>query len=230
MWVGVLKVTAANLLLSFDNAIMIALVASGVPAARRRKTVFLGVILATVILLLLAPVGIYLLSYPYLRFIGGLALMWIAIKLLLPPDGEGDRNSDARSTVLGALQAIAVANLVRSIDNVIGVAAAADGSLGLLVVGLVLSVPVLSYGSVAMVALVERFPALTVLGAAFIGFLAGQMIASDAVVEMWASHHLNVPGWHTVVAAMSAGLVVLLGKVTAHVMQPLAVPVKNRHK
>lgn len=226
VWLGVLKVTAANLLLSFDNAIIIAMVASGLPIRQRKRAVYLGVALATAILLVLSPIGLYVLSYPYLRFCGGLLLMWIAVKLLLP--SENDEESTGRATIWSALQAIAIANLVRSVDNVIGVAAAADGSLWLLVLGLVLSMPVLIYGSVATVALVERFPVLTVLGAAFIGFLAGEMIASDAVVEMWAARHLHVPGWHTGIAAVSAGLVVLSGKIAARVMQPAAIPVSDK--
>lgn len=227
VWLGVLKVTAANLLLSFDNAIIIAMVASGLPVRQRKRAIYLGVALATAILLVLSPIGIYVLSYPYLRFAGGLLLMWIAVKLLLPSENE-DEGSSARSTIWSALQAIAIANIVRSIDNVIGVAAAADGNIWLLVLGLVLSTPVLIYGSVATVALVERFPVLTVLGAAFIGFLAGEMIASDAVVEMWAARHLHVPGWHTGIAAVSAGLVVLSGKIAARVMQPAAIPVSDK--
>lgn len=224
IWVGIFKVTAANLLLSFDNVIIIAMVASGLPTRQRKKAVFLGVALATAILLMLSPIGVCILSYPYLRFAGGLLLMWIAVKLLLPgADADGEM-STGRSTIWSALRAIAIANIVRSVDNVIGVAAAADGNLWLLVVGLVISMPVLSYGSVATVALVERFPVLTVLGAAFIGFLAGEMIASDAVVEMWAAHHVHMPGWHTAVAAVSAGLVVLSGKVGAHIMHPAAMP------
>lgn len=229
LWLGVLKVTAANLLLSLDNAIIVALVASGLPVRQRKAAVFLGIGLATLMLLILSPLGIYVLSYPYLRLVGGILLMWIAMKLLLPADEEGGQRPEVRSTLLSALQAIATANLVRSIDNVIGVAAAADGNVWLLIAGLVLSVPVLCYGSMATVALVERFPLLTIIGAAFIGFLAGEMIASDAVVELWASHHLRFPGWNNVVAVVAAAVVVLFGKLGAH-LHPMAVPIKRRER
>lgn len=230
LWLGVLKVTVANLLLSFDNAIIIALVASGLPVRQRKAAVFLGIALATLILLVLSPIGIYVLSYPYLRLIGGLLLMWIAMKLLLPAEDESNKLPAGRSTLLSALQAIAIANIVRSIDNVIGIAAAAEGNLWLLITGLVLSVPVLCHGSLAAVNLVERFPFLTTLGAAFIGFLAGDMIASDAVVELWASHHLHFPGWHNIVAAMAAAMVVLFGKIGARFVYPMTVPVRQRRR
>jgi YjbE family integral membrane protein len=224
MWWGVFKVTSANLLLSFDNAIIIALVASCLPVRQRKTAIVLGVALATAILLVLAPVGIYVLAYPYLRFAGGLLLMWIAVKLLIPDD-EGESELTGTSTLLGALKAIAIANVIRSIDNVLGVAAAADGNIWLLIVGLVISMPVLIYGSFATMALVERYPAFSILGAAFIGFLAGEMIASDAVVDLWVQRHVHVPGWHNVLAVMSAGLVVLLGKVLTYRMRPATVPV-----
>ena len=230
MWWGIFKVTTANLLLSFDNAIIIALVASCLPVRQRKTAIFLGVVVATAILLALAPVGIYVLAYPYLRFGGGLLLMWIAVKLLLPEGGQGDTELAGPSTLSGALKAIAIANLIRSIDNVIGVAAAADGHIWLLVIGLILSMPVLIYGSVATVALVERFPSFSFIGAGFIGFLAGEMIASDAAVELWMQRHLHVPGWHTALAAMSAILVVLSGKLGARFMTPVAISVeKSRH-
>jgi len=162
------------------------------------------------------------------RLAGGLILMWIAVKLLLPEANDGTNGLTGSSTLLSALKTIAAVNLVRSIDNIIGVAAAADGNLWLLLIGLVISMPVLCYGSVAIVALVERFRVLTILGAAFIGFLAGDMIASDAVVELWFAHHLHIPGWHTVVAAMSAVLVVVFGKARASMMLTATVPRESR--
>jgi len=227
IWWIISKVIIVNLLLSFDNAVIIALAASEVPTQQRNIAVFLGVSIATAILVVLTPFAVYVLCYPYVRLIGGLLLMWIAVKLLLPENDGGEEISSS-STLFAALKTIALANLVRSIDNVMGVAAASDGHLLLLIIGLVASMPVLIYGSLATVALVDRFPLFMTLGAAFIGFLAGEMIVSDAVVEGWVEGHLHLPGWHTLVPILSAGLVVFYGKVGPHVMRPAATSITNK--
>ena len=195
-----------DLLLSGDNAVVIALAARSLPAEQQKKAVVWGAGAAVVMRIFLTIVAVKLLTLPYLKIIGGLLLFWIAIGLLVPEDGGED--VDSSDNLFQAIKTILIADLVMSLDNVIAVAAAAKGSLLLLIIGLGLSIPLVIFGSTLMIRLMERFPILITLGAALIGWVAGETISSDAV---FTGLNAQLPWLHLVASAAGAAIVLLWG-------------------
>ena len=172
-----------NIILSGDNAVVIALAARSLPKDQQNKTIFWGAIAAVVLRIILTLFVVALLQYPYLRIVGGLLLFWIAVKLLIPEHDDDDIESSVN--VLQAIKTILIADLVMSLDNVIAVAAAAKGSIMLLVLGLLISIPLVVYGATMLMKLMVRYPNIITIGAALIGYVSGEMPVTDPVVVEW---------------------------------------------
>jgi YjbE family integral membrane protein len=159
--------------------------------------------------IILTIVAVELLRLPYLKLVGAALLVWIAVQLLIPED-EGEDGGPVAGSLAAAIRTILVADLVMSLDNVIGVAAAAKGSLTLLVLGLGISIPLVIFGSTMLLRLMERFPVIITLGAALLGWVAGEMAVSDPAVKDWVDASAS---WlHTVAPAAGAVVVVSIGK------------------
>ncbi|MBP8018444.1 MAG: TerC family protein [Hylemonella sp.] len=181
-WVGLLKIVWINIILSGDNAVVIALAARGLPPAQQKKAVFFGSGAAVVLRIALTVVAAWLLELSYLQIIGGILLLWIGVQLLDHSDDGGSETTE-NTGLMAAIRTILLADLVMSLDNVIGVAAAAKGSMALLVLGLAISIPIVVFGSTLMIKLMERFPIIILLGAALIGWVGGETIVSDVVLK-----------------------------------------------
>ncbi len=186
-WVALGKIIWVNILLSGDNAVVIALAARSLPAHQRNKAIFGGSAAAIVLRVLLTIFAVELLQYPYLKIVGALLLFWIGVQLLVPEDGDEDgiKTSDH---LWSAIRTILIADLVMSLDNVIAVAAAADSGppesrLLLLIIGLGLSIPLIIFGSTLLLSVMEKYPVIITLGAALLGFVAGEMLVTDQAVQ-----------------------------------------------
>jgi YjbE family integral membrane protein len=182
-WIGLLKIIGVNIVLSGDNAVVIALAARSLPPKQQKMAILWGAGAAVVLRIVLTVFAVALLALPWLKIIGGLLLFWIGIKLLVPED-DGD-NVDASDNLIAAIKTILIADLVMSIDNVIAVAAAAQGSYVLLVLGLAISIPLVVFGATLLVHLMERYPVIITIGAALIGFVAGEMLVTDPALADW---------------------------------------------
>lgn len=216
-WTGLMTIIWVNIILSGDNAVVIALAARSLPKHQQNKAVFWGAGAAVILRIVLTVVAVELLKYSYLKIIGGLLLFWIAVKLLVPEDG-GD-NIESSDNLIQAIKTILIADLVMSLDNVIAVAAAAKGSILLLVLGLLISIPLVIFGATLLMKLMGRYPIIVVIGAALIGAVAGEMLVTDPVLIAWV--RVNMPwmdihlplfgeiSWAQIVGAV---FVVLLGK------------------
>jgi YjbE family integral membrane protein len=194
-WLGVGQIILIDLLLGGDNAIVIALACRNLPPALRIKGILWGTVGAIAIRVALVAFAVTLLQMPYLKIVGGALLFWIGVKLLSEnDDGHGDIHGSDR--LLSAVKTIIVADLVMSIDNVVAVASAAeqaggDHQLMLVVFGILVSIPVIIWGSTLVLKLMSRFPAIVTFGAALLGYLAGAMIVSDTVAVSWIATRLD---------------------------------------
>jgi len=182
-WIGLLKIIGVNIILSGDNAVVIALAARSLPAKQQTQAVFWGAGAAIVMRVALTLFAVALLALPWLKLIGSLLLFWIGIKLLIPE--EDDKEVEASDKLLSAIKTILIADLVMSLDNVIAVAAAAGGSVVLLVLGLAISIPLVIFGATLLIKLMERYPAIITIGAGLIGWVAGEMLVTDGALERW---------------------------------------------
>ena len=207
-WIGLLKIVWINIILSGDNAVVIAMAARSLPPQQQRTAVLFGSGAAVVLRILLTVVAAKLLALPYLQIIGGLLLLWIGTQLLSGEE-EGDGEDKEYGSMLAAVRTILLADLVMSLDNVIAVAAAAQGSMVLLILGLAISIPLVIFGSTLMIKLMERFPIIVLLGAGLIGWVGGETIVSDVALHGYVIAH---PWLHYVAAALGALLVVGAGK------------------
>jgi YjbE family integral membrane protein len=181
-WLAVVQVIWINILLSGDNAVVIALACRGLPPRERRWGMIIGAGVASVLLIVFTGVVSMLMTLPYLKMVSAVALVWIAIKLLAPAAHDAEDTPEAVQDLWRAVRLVVVANIVMSLDNVIAVAAVAKGNYILLTLGLVISIPIVIAGSAIILALLERFPILVWGGAAVLGWVAGDIFASDSVV------------------------------------------------
>jgi YjbE family integral membrane protein len=182
-WIGLLKIIGVNLILSGDNAVVIALAARSLPQRQQKAAVLWGSGAAVAMRMVLTIFAVALLTLPWLKLVGSLLLFWIGIKLLLPE--EGDENINASDNLISAIKTILIADLVMSIDNVIAVAAAAQGSMTLLVLGLAISIPLVIFGSTLLLHLMERWPVIITIGGGLLGFVAGEMLVTDPALKGW---------------------------------------------
>ncbi|TKW78081.1 MAG: TerC family protein [Bradyrhizobium icense] len=182
-WVALGKIMWINILLSGDNALVIAMACRGLPPRQRFWGMVLGAGVAVVLRIIFTFIVVTLMALPYLKLVGGLALLLIAAKLLVPENEGGEDDVHAAAHLWAAVQIVAVADIVMSLDNVIAVAAAANGSVPLLVLGLAISVPLIVAGAALIMALLTRLPILVWAGAALLGWIAGDVMATDPAIE-----------------------------------------------
>jgi len=183
-WSALLAIILIDLVLAGDNAIVIALAARSLPPNLQRKAIIWGTVGAIVVRSLMTLIVVWLLKIPGLMLAGGLGLLWIAYKLLVADEGE-DHDGPAASTFWGAMKTIVVADALMGIDNVLGVAGAAHGAMDLVVLGLLISVPIVVFGSTVVLKLVERFPIIIQIGAGVLAFTAAQMIIGEKLLNPW---------------------------------------------
>ena len=207
-WVGLLKIIWINILLSGDNAVVIALAARGLPPEQQRKAILFGSGAAVVLRIGLTIIAAWLLALQGLQIIGGFLLLWIGAQLLANEE-EGDADAKEHANLMSAVRTILIADLVMSLDNVIGVAAAAKGDQVLLIIGLAISIPLVVFGSSMMIKLMERYPSIITLGAALIGWVGGETIASDVLLKEFVADN----SWfHYACSAAGAAIVILWGR------------------
>ncbi|MCA0242744.1 MAG: TerC family protein [Proteobacteria bacterium] len=209
-WAALGSIILANILLSGDNAVVIALAARSLPPQQQQKAILFGSGAAIVMRIALTILAAEMLKWPYLKIIGGLLLLYIGVSLMLEDnEEEGGSNDNANAGMLAAVRTILIADLVMSLDNVLAVAAAAKGNTALLIIGLAISIPLIVFGSTLLLKIMERFPIIITVGAALLGFLAGEMLLTDPAVTARfgeLSHGIvNTAG------AIGAALVVLIG-------------------
>ena len=216
-WVGLGKIIWVNLLLSGDNAVVIALAARSLPPKQQKMAVLWGAGAAVVMRVILTIFAVALLTLPWLKIVGGVLLLWIGIKLLVPEDGEEQVASS--DNLWQAIKTILIADLVMSLDNVLAVAAAADSAAPsaelaamkytLLVLGLAISIPIVIFGSTLMLKLMERWPVIITLGGALLGWIAGEMMVTDPAIDAWVEQNAS---WleHWRVAAMAGAVIVIV--------------------
>lgn len=208
-WIALFQIVVADIVLSGDNAVVIALATRSLPKSQQRKAIFWGTFAAVAMRVSLTVVAVTLLKLPVLKLVGSLMLLWIAVQLLLPEE-QSEGKSMVGGTLGAAIRTILVADLVMSVDNVIAIAAASKGSLLLLLIGLGLSIPLVIYASTFLLKIMERYPIIITIGAALLGWVAGDMAVSDPLVAQWVNSHA---AWlHVAAPAVGAAIVVAVGK------------------
>ena len=208
-WTALGSIIWVNIILSGDNAVVIALAARSLPSHQQKQAIFWGSAAAIVLRVVLTIIAVEMLKLPWLKTIGALLLVYIGVTLMLEDDDEEDEAANAVSGLLAAIRTILIADLVMSLDNVLAVAAAAKGNIPLLVIGLALSIPLIIFGSTLLLKVMERFPIIITAGAALLGYLAGEMLLTDPAVVARVG---ELPHWQIHVGgAIGAALVVLLG-------------------
>jgi len=224
-WVAVLKITIVNLLLSGDNAVVIALACLRLPSRQRLWGMLLGAGVAVLLRITFTLIVAEAMDYPYLKLAGGVLLLWVAVKLVAEDSGDHDSEIRGVSSLWQTVWLITVADIVMSLDNVIAIAASAETAATtiasahaaslktlLIVFGLATSVPIIVTGAAFLTALLRRFPILVWAGGAVLGWVAGDIMALDAALPRWwpSAAHQDVHIW---AAAFGAALVVILGYV-----------------
>ena len=192
-WLAALQIMGINILLSGDNAVVIALAVRALPPKERFWGMVLGAGCAAVLLILFAGIVATLLKLPYLKLIGGLALFWVAVNLVAPQPHDEEDTPEAVEDLWRAVRVVVVADIVMSLDNVIAVAAAAKGNYLLLGLGLAISIPVVIAGSALFLALLERFPWVVWAGGALLGWIAGGLLPDDAIVSQYIAKMYGMP-------------------------------------
>ena len=215
-WLGLLKIIGVNIILSGDNAVVIALASRSLPPKQQKQAIIWGSLAAIVMRVILTIFAVALLSLPWLKLVGSLLLFWIGIKLLISE--EGDEEIAASDQLLAAIKTILLADLVMSLDNVIAVAAAAGGSGPLLILGLAISIPLVIFGATLLLKLMERFPVIITVGAGLIGWVAGEMLVADSALEGWLTGlgvqyvdgHPKLAGFSLEILAGIVGIVIVV--------------------
>ena len=210
VWSAFGAIMLANIILSGDNAVVIAMAARSLKPEQQGKAIFWGSAAAIVMRIILTIVAIQLLALPYLKLIGAILLVYIGVTLLMQED-EGEGEAKEIGSMAAAIRTILIADLVMSLDNVLAVAAAAKGNLPLLILGLVVSIPLIIFGSTLLLKVMERFPIIITIGAALLGFLAGEMLLTDPAVIGWFGKMSDTT--ITLAGVVGAVLVVALGKI-----------------
>lgn len=180
-WTALGSIVLANIVLSGDNAVVIAMAARSLPAHQQRPAIFWGSGAAIVMRIMLTVLAVEMLKWPYLKIVGAMLLLYVGITLLCDSSGDEGRPDEAGS-LAAAIRTILVADLVMSLDNVLAVAAAAKGNTPLLVIGLGVSIPLIIFGSTLLLKVMDRFPVIVTFGAALLGYLAGEMLLTDPAV------------------------------------------------
>lgn len=216
-WVSLLQIIWIDILLSGDNAVVIALAVRSLPEHQKRWGIILGAGAAIGLRVVFAVFIVYLLEIPYLKVVGAVLLLWIAVKLMLPQDEHHD-NVEGGANLYAAIRTIVIADAVMSLDNVIAIAAAAHGSVVLLILGLLISIPLIVFGSTLVLRALDRFPLLVYFGAALLGYIAGELIVTDPATVAFVEH--EAPYLHYVAPVAGAVLVVVVGYFLARARKP----------
>src|SRR5689334_9811401 len=207
-WTALLKIIGVNIVLSGDNAVVIALAARSLPPKQQKMAIFWGAGAAILLRIVLTLFAVKLLELHWLKLIGSVLLLWIGVKLLIPEDEDAD--IDASDNLWQAIKTILIADLVMSLDNVIAVAAAAGGHWGLLIIGLAISIPLVIFGATLLLKLMERWPVIITIGAGLLGFVAGEMAWEDGAIAGFTGQYPEAAKY--VIACLGAAFVVLLGR------------------
>jgi len=210
-WAGLAQIIGIDIVLSGDNALVIALACRSLPLNQRKWGIVLGAGAAIGLRVVFAVGIIYLLEVPFLKFTGSLLLTWIAVKLVMPEDHPSIPDSDVppATSLWSAVRIVMVADAVMSLDNVLAVAAAARGSVELLVIGIAISIPLIVTGSAMMLWLLDRFPVLVVAGSALLGWIAGELAVHDPIAGAWMAKTL--PLLHASLPYLLCGAMVVIG-------------------
>ncbi len=211
MWTALVKIAIINVVLSGDNAVVIALACRSLNPKDQRRAFIIGTAGIVVLMTVLTIFAAALMTVPYLQLIGSLLLLWIGIKLLLPEDGDDDLKTS--SNFWEAVRTIIIADIVMSLDNVLGMAGAAKGHYGMLFLGLLITMPLILFGSALLMKLMDRFPVFVTIGAALIGYVAGEMVIGDLATHDYVESHLAFLDKYFVAALAGAVIVVVVGKV-----------------
>jgi len=189
-WIAVLEIIAVNILLSGDNAVVIALACRNLSPRRRRQGILWGVLGAIVLRIALTFFAMALLANPYLKLVGAALLLWIGVRLIAEEE-DSDRKVRASDRLVAAIGTIIVADLVMSLDNVMAVAAAAKGNLSLIVFGLAVSIPIVIVGAQLIIRLLQKYPILVIGGGGLLGYIAGEMAVEDPAVAPWIAENAS---------------------------------------
>ncbi len=208
-WIAVLQIILIDILLGGDNAVVIALACRKLPDAQRKQGIFWGVVGAIALRLVLIYFALQLLAMPWLKFLGGVLLAWIGVKLLLPEEGAAGEIA-AASSLAAAIKTVIVADAVMSLDNVIAVAGAANGSMVLVSFGILVSIPIVVWGSQLVLKLMDRHPMVITAGGALLGWIGGGMLVTDPALPPGLL--ATIPYAKTLAALAGAALVVAIGK------------------
>jgi YjbE family integral membrane protein len=209
-WIALAKIMWINILLSGDNAVVIAMACRGLPHRQRLWGMILGAGVAVVLRIIFTVFVAALMTQPYLKLIGGLALFYISVKLLVPEDPDEDE-VEAVEHLWRAVRTIAVADIIMSLDNVIAIAAAAQGNTALLVIGLGISIPLIVAGAALIMALLDRFPIFVWAGAGLLGWIVGDVIATDPAIAGYLTGKFGATVAHQVeIASAIAGVLLVL--------------------
>lgn len=217
-WSAVAQIVIIDILLGGDNAVVIALACRNLPPAQRKKGILWGTAGAIILRVVLIAFAVTLLKVPFLKLVGGVLLLWIGIKLLVPDEEDGHGNLQGGNTLMSAIKTIIVADFVMSLDNVIAIAGAAqsahaDHQLALVIFGLLVSIPLIVWGSTLVLKLIDRYPIVITLGGALLGWIAGGMIVTDvALVQRFGEPSATLKLAAEVIGAL---LVVAMGKLLA---------------
>ncbi len=212
-WVAVAQIILIDILLSGDNAVVIALACRNLPERQRRLGIFWGVGGAIALRVSLTFFAVSLLTLPYVKLVGAALLVWIGVKLIAPEDSGGSHEIRAASNLMGAIRTVIIADFVMSLDNVLAVAAAARDSVFLLIFGLALSIPLMVWASQLILRLMDRFPVIITVGGALLGWIALSMAISDPLVKSDLEPYKAWLGW--VAPTIGALVVIAAGRLMA---------------
>ena len=221
-WLAVGQIIMIDILLGGDNAVVIALACRNLPPKQRTQGIIYGTIGAIVLRVILIAFALALLSVPYLKLVGAVLLLWIGVKLLLP-EGDDDHNISSSDKLWSAVKTVIIADLVMSVDNVLAIAGAAQGAgeahqLPLVIFGLLVSIPIIVWGSTFVLKLMERFPFVITLGAMLLGWIAGQMAYTDPAIKDYLPASA---AWSYGAAVAGALLVLAMGKLLQNRPKPI---------
>ena len=217
-WVALGQILIADILLSGDNAVVIALAARALPPEQQKRAVIIGAGAAIAMRVMLTLVAAQLMQLPWLKLVGGAMLLYIGVGLLMPEEEASESSIEAKGSMFAAVRTILIADAVMSVDNVIAVAAAAKGDTFLLVLGLLISIPFVVWGSTFLLRLIERYPVIVWAGAALLGFIAGEIALADPAIADWVELQAQAMGltarlMQQIAGVIGAGLVLLVAKI-----------------
>jgi YjbE family integral membrane protein len=216
IWTALFKIALINVVLSGDNAVVIALACRSLPQRQQRNAFIVGTGGIVVLMTVLTAFAAWLMTLPWIQTIGSVLLLWIGVKLLLPEDDEG--NIKDSSNFWDAVRTIIIADIVMSLDNVLGMAGAAKGHLGMLFIGLLITMPLILFGSAMLMRLMERFPVFVTVGAGVLGYVAGDMAVGDIALKGYVEVHAHYLDW--LAPIVGALFVVIAGKALARRKTP----------